>query len=213
MNRMMVSLAAALALVNGGAWAQPNDALGQLRACSVLEGTDRLQCLNALSRAIEPLARRKPSGSGWTISQTTSPVDYTPIATATTSAVDSSDGPGMQLAIKCRGNRTDLVLVGPSISGRGEEYAISYRIKDGPAAQFPGAAPALGVGVGFTGDVVRLLRSLPDQGDFAVHLARRTGTAQDAIFSLTGLARVREKMATVCKWPHEVAEPKSSPSK
>ena len=209
MSPMMVPLVTALGMVSGSALAQmANDPVAQLRTCSVLEGTDRLECLNALSRAIEPLARRKPGGNNWTITQTNSPVDYTPIATATTSALDSSDGSGMQLSIRCRGGRTDVVLAGAGISGRSDDYTISYRIKDGQTAQLPAAAPAFGVGVGFTGDVVRLLQSLPDEGDVAVHLSRRTGAAQDAVFSLTGLARVREKMATACKWPHEVAEPR-----
>ena len=34
----------------------------------------------------------------------------------------------MELSISCRNGRTNLVVTGQTISGRGDDYAISYRI-------------------------------------------------------------------------------------
>ena len=34
----------------------------------------------------------------------------------------------MQLTLYCRNGRTELVVAGPAVSGRGEDYAISYRV-------------------------------------------------------------------------------------
>ena len=65
--------------------------MAQLRACSVMESAERLDCLDKVSRSIpsERLQARKTDN--WIVSETTSPVDYSPIATVTTL---SNDGPG-----------------------------------------------------------------------------------------------------------------------
>jgi hypothetical protein len=155
-----------------------------------------------VSRSIPSERRQARNTDNWT-----SPVDYSPIATATTF---SNDGPGesvMKLSIGCRGGRTELVVVGPGISGRSDDYAISYRINDGQPLQIAAAVPASATGVAFAGDVVRLLQSLPDGGSLRIHLAPRAGTALAGMFSLAGLDTVRAKMAAACKWPHAIAKP------
>jgi hypothetical protein len=113
----------------------------------------------------------------------------------------------MQLSIRCRGGHTELAVAGPAISGRGEDYVISYRVNDGQPVQIAATVPAFGAGVALKGDAVPLLQSLPDQGDLTIHISPRVGTAHDGIFSLAGLQTVRGKMAAACKWPHAVAKP------
>ena len=115
----------------------------------------------------------------------------------------------MQLSIHCRGGRTELVVSGPAVSGGGADYTISYRINDGQPVQLAAGSPSFGTGAAFTGDVVRLLQSLPEEGDIAVRLSTRSGAAQDGHFSLGGLKTVREKVAAACKWPHAVARPRN----
>jgi hypothetical protein len=208
MKHGAIPLPVALAIVNGIALAQgADDPLAQLRACSLMERADRLECLDKLSRDTAPQARPAPREDGWIVSQTTSPVDYTPIVTATTSSRKVDSGSAMQLSIRCRGGHTELAVVGPAISGRGEDYAISYRVNDGQSVQIAETAPAFGAGVAFKGDAVPLLQSLPDQGDLTIRISPRVGTAHDGIFSLAGLQTVRGKMAAACKWPHAVAKP------
>ena len=126
-----------------------------------------------VSRSIPPERRQALQTDDWIVSETTSPVDYSPIATA---AMFSNDGPSesaMKLSIRCRGGRTELVVAGPGISGRSDDYAISYRFNDGQPLQITAAVPAFGAGVTFAGDVVRLLQSLPDGGSLIIHLAPR----------------------------------------
>ena len=103
--------------------------------------------------------------------------------------------------------RTELALAGPAISGRGEDYIISYRVNDGQPVQVAATVPASGAGVAFKGDAVTLVQSLPSEGEFAVHLAPRVGAVQDCIFSLVGLETVRATIAATCKWPRTVAKP------
>jgi hypothetical protein len=201
-------LSVAFEFASSVAFAQTgSDPVADLRACSVMQHEERLQCLEKLSRSIAPPARPAPAGSNWIVSETTSPVDYTPIVTATTSSRGGPNGSAIQLSIQCRRGRTELVLAGPAVASSSAEYAISYRINDGQPVQLAAGKPSFGTGAAFTGDVVRLLQSLPEDGDFAVRLSTRTGAAQEEHFLLGGLKTVREKLAVPCRWPLAVARP------
>ena len=198
----------ALALVGGIASAQgANDLALPRRACSLAEGADPLECLDKPSPAASPPLRLALAGDGWVVSETTSPIDYSPIATATTASRKVTGGSPMQLSIRCRGGRTELALTGPAIKGRGDSYFISYRINDGQSVQLSGATPAFGDGVAFKGDVVALLQQLPGDGELAVRLMPLSGSELEGIFSLNGLEMLRTRIGATCKWPHAVAKP------
>ena len=160
------------------------------------------------SRSIAPPQRPAPLAGNWTISETTSPLNYTPIVVAITPSHDDAEGSAMQLSIYCRNGRTELVVVGPAVSGRGEDYAISYRVNGDQPVQTAAGAPSFGTGAAFKGDVVRLLQLLPEEGDIAVRLSPRTGAALERHFSLGGLKTVRDKLAAACKWPQAIAKPR-----
>jgi hypothetical protein len=205
-----VPLSVAFNVAGGVALAQgASDPMAHLRACSLMERAERLECLDRLSRDIAPPARPAPAGDNWIVSETTSPVDYTPIVTATAFSRGGSEGSPAQLSIHCRGGRTELVVAGPAVSGSSGDYAISYRINDDQPVRLAAGSPSFGTGVAFTGDVVRLLQSLPEEGGIAVRLSARTGATQDGYFLLGGLKTVREKVAAACKWPHAVAKPRN----
>ena len=155
----------------------------------------------------QPPDRAAAGGDNWIVSETTSPVNYTPIVTATAFSRGGSDGSSMQLAIHCRGGRTELVVSGPAVSRSGADYTISYRVNDGQPVQLAAGSPSFGTGAAFTGDIVRLLQSLPEDGHIAVRISARSGAAQDGHFLLGGLKTAREKLAAACKWPHAVAGP------
>ena len=94
-----------------------------------------------------------------------------------------------------------------AVSRGGPDNTISYRVNDGQPVQVAAASPSFGTGVAFTGDVVSLLQSLPEEGNIAVRITARSGAAQDGHFLLGGLKTAREKLAAACKWPHAVAGP------
>jgi hypothetical protein len=186
---------------------ETGDPMAYLRACSLMEQAERLECLEKLSRNIAPPAGPAPGDDNWIISETTSPVDYTPIVAATAVSTGGSDGSSMHLSIHCRGGRTELVVAGPAVSRSSGDYVIFYRVNDGQQVQLAGGSPSFGTGVAFTGDIVRLLQSLPENGHIAVRVSARGSAAQDGRFSLGGLKTVREKLAAACKWPSAVARP------
>jgi hypothetical protein len=197
-----LEVASRIALAQG-----TGDPMADLRACSLMEHAQRLECLEKLSRSIAPPADPTPGSDNWIVSETTSPVNYTPIVSATALSAGGSDGSSMHLSIHCRGGRTELVVAGPAVSRSGGDYVISYRINDGQPVQLAAGSPSFGTGAAFTGDIVRLLQSLPENGHIAVRISVRGGAAQDGRFSLGGLKPVREKLAAACKWPSAVARP------
>ncbi|WP_338696870.1 MULTISPECIES: hypothetical protein [unclassified Bradyrhizobium] len=202
MKRAATRVVAGIMLLGGMSWAQAADdrRIAQLRACP--EG---MECPEKSPRASAPRPAN-PTGN-WIVSLTTSPIDYSPVATATTSSRDAAGGAGMTLSIRCHGGRSELIVAGPGVSGRGDDYAISYRVNDDQTMQIAAAVPASGIGVAFGGDVVRLLQSLPGNGGLNIHLTSRKGPALDAAFPLGGLDAVRVKIAAACKWPQPVAKP------
>jgi hypothetical protein len=194
-------VASRIALAQGA-----TDPMEHPRACVSIEREERVECLENPSRNVAP-AQPAPETGNWIVSETTSPVDYTPIVMATTLSRDSSNGSSMQFSIRCRAGRTELVVAGPALSRAGEGYAISYRINNGPQAELAATPLSSGTGVAFTGDVARLVQSLPDKGEVAIRFAARAGTAQEGHFSLGGLKTVRERFAATCRWPPTAAKP------
>ena len=145
--------------------------------------------------------------SSWVVSETTSPIDYSPIATATTLSRDGAGTSALRLSIRCRGGRTELTIAGSAITGRGDDYFLSYRVNGGRSVQLAGVAPAFGDGVAFKGDVVVLLQSLPAEGELVVRVFALSGNAEDGVFSLDGLEALRAKIGATCRWPHAIAKP------
>ena len=166
------SFFSALALLGGVASAQgANDPAAPLRDCLLMESAVRLECLDRASHVAPPSLQLALAGDSWIVSETTSPIDYSPIATAMTASRKVAGGAAMQLSIRCRGGRTELAVTGPAIKARGDDHVISYRVNGGQSVQLAGAPAAFGDGVALKGDVVTLLQQLPGDGEL------RTSTA------------------------------------
>jgi hypothetical protein len=158
-------------------------------------------CLQAVGFASHATSDR------WTVSETTSPIDYSPIATVSTASRNEAGTTAMQLAIRCRGGRTELAVTGSAITGRGDIYSISYRVNGGQPVQLAGAPATFGNGIAFKGDVVALLHSLPGDAQLELRLKPRLGNELEGIFSLDGLETLRARIGATCRWPRAVASP------
>lgn len=204
-----ILLSIAFAITSSVALAQDApDPMAHLRACAAMDPAARLECLDKLSRSIAPASQRPArSEDNWAVSETTSPVDYTPIVTATTFAQGSNQSSLTRLTIYCRGGRTELTVSGPAVAGGSSGSMIIYRINDAQPLQVTAGAPLFGSGAAFRTDVVHLLHSLPDEGDLYVRLVPRTGGTHQGEFALAGLKVVRDRVGAACKWPNVVAKP------
>jgi hypothetical protein len=216
MKSATAGLLVALALADASAMAQAaGDPMDRLRTCSTLSQAERIKCLDLLSREIGPEAARPRPASGsegtatpetWIISETTSPIDYSPVVIATATARVASDGLVMKLSIACRGGTTSLVLGGPSALPLGDGYALSYAVdEESPATLAAVVAPSR-TGMALGGDVVHFLVSL--QGEIAFRIVGRHDVTLEGRYSLAGLKITRERMAVSCRWPRKPDAPR-----
>jgi hypothetical protein len=217
MKTAAIYLTFAFGLASSAAPAQgAGDAMEQLRACSLLAPVERLDCLDRLSHDISPppaaassTSAAAPAASNWIVSQTTSPLDYSPVAIATASSRAGPEGATMQLSIQCRGGRTELVIGDPALTLRAEDHVVSYAVNDSPPAVVAAGAAASGTGVALRGDVVRLLASLPDHGDVAFRVTNRQGATLEGRYALAGLKTLLARLAVPCKWPATAGAPRN----
>ena len=220
MRTATIGAALTLGLASTGALGQDAGELTEkLRACSQLANPERLECLEKLSRDISPPSPARPAvssalgvspaASNWIVSETTSPVDYSPVATATASSSKGPNDPAMDLSIHCRGGRTELVISSPSLTRRVEEYVVSYGVNEAKPIVLVVSAAASGTGVAILGDVVRLLASLPGQGEITFRVTDRQGSTLEGRYALDGLKVLLGRLANPCKWPANAGAPRN----
>lgn len=146
---------------------------------------------------------KKPPDTNWLVSETTSPVDYTPLLTAMTRLPSNVKHAPNTLAIRCRGGHTELLVRtgGTWRVSRAREVQVEYQINDQPSVKLAWAASADGKTAIYKEDPVGLLQSLPEGARLKINVLDGPDPGHEATFPLAGLDAVREKIATACKWP------------
>jgi len=195
------------------ALAESGDVMDKVRSCLSLAFAERLECLEKVSQDIAPppalpVAAARPevssAGDNWIVSETTSPVDYSPVVIATALSAGGPEGVAMRLSIQCRGGRTDMAIDGPTLSQPSEEYAVSYAVDGNKPSLVTAGRPASGTGVIIKDDVPRILSSLPDMGHIVFHVTPRRGPATEGRYALGALKIVLKRFAVPCNWPGTV---------
>jgi Type VI secretion system VasI, EvfG, VC_A0118 len=150
-------------------------------------------------------ARAVPSratGPNWVVSQTTSPIDYSPLITAAIRLPVSAKHAPDTLAIRCRGRRTELLVRtgGTWRASRAGEVRIEYQINDQSVVKQRWTASADGRTAIYKDDAVEFLQSLPEGAQLKINVLDGPEPGQEATFQLAGLDAVREKIAAACSW-------------
>jgi Type VI secretion system VasI, EvfG, VC_A0118 len=149
-------------------------------------------------------AQNQLSDTVWVVSETTSPVDYSPLITAVIRSTSSVRDAPNTLAVRCRGSRTELLLrtEGAWRASRASEVQVDHQINDQPLVRLQWTVSADGKTASYKDDAVELLRSLPEGARLKISVfVRQEGPGQEATFQLTGLDGVRKKIGLACKWP------------
>jgi len=141
-------------------------------------------------------------GSGWTVSETTSPVDYSPLVTATILARSETKNAPTALVARCRGRRTELGLrmEGSPRPSRGGEILVAYQINDLPTVKLRWTASADGKTANYREDATALLQSFPEGAHLKIVVLDGSGGDSEAAFQLAGWNEIRDKIATACMW-------------
>jgi hypothetical protein len=205
--------AAALTILGHASLAQPaEDALRQMRDCLQLQGEARQQCVGRIWSNLAGEDAPAPSdtrgeppalvgGGNWVVSETTSPVDYSPQISASISAPAQSENAPRALAFHCRQNRAALTLstTGSWRASSNNEFRVDYRVNEQPTIEERWSASAGGRIATYRGDVLKFLQSLPGNGQISVRVFDWQGPAHEAIFALDGLSAIRQKLVAACR--------------
>jgi hypothetical protein len=175
-------------------------------ACFQSVRAAQVACLENMSH--EPStgsAQNQPADTAWVLSETTSPVDYSPLITAVIRSTSSVEDAPTTLAVRCRGLHTELLLrmAGTWPASRASEVQVDYQINDQPFVRLQWTVSADGKTASYKDDAVGLLRSLPENARLKISVFDRQGLGREATFQLTGLDSVRKKIGLACKWPSD----------
>jgi hypothetical protein len=196
-----------LALAQAG-----DDPAAQLAACARQDRTERSECVDALSqRTVRQPASGSTATGHWVLSETASPVNYSPLIIATTMSLSDSERVPSRLSISCRNGRTELAITNGGSSGprrSASHVVVAHQVGDQPPVVQRWNASATGQGAAFTGDVVGFLKSLPDHGEISIRVFDGRDVSNDGRFLLDGVSIVRQKVAAACKWPDGSGAPR-----
>jgi hypothetical protein len=144
----------------------------------------------------------KPQDTDWIVSETTSPVDYSPLITAVIRSTTSLQDAPNTLVIRCLGPRTEVLLrtEGTWRASRSSKVQVAYQINDQPPAKLQWITSADGKTASYGNDAVGFLQSLPEGARLKINVLDRAGPGHEATFQLAGLDAVRKKIAVPCKW-------------
>jgi hypothetical protein len=144
----------------------------------------------------------KPPAPDWLVSETTSPVDYSPLVTAVIRATtNAKDGPNT-LTVRCRGRRTELLVstAGVWVAPHGGQLQVDYQIDDQPFVRSLWTSSADGKSVSYSDDPVGLLQSLAEGARLTIDVSDRVSPRHEATFQLAGWDAIRKKVGATCKW-------------
>jgi hypothetical protein len=144
----------------------------------------------------------RPTGTDWVVSETTSPIDYSPLVIALIHSTSQAKDAANTLIMRCRGQRTELLVRtdGQWATTRGSELHAEYQINDQRMVALQWILSSDGKTATYKDDPVGLLQSLPDGARFKINIPDRSSSSHEATFRLDGWDAVREKIGTACKW-------------
>lgn len=187
-----------------------NDA-AQRTNCLQKARTAQLECLQRIppersaASVISPVSPSQTATTTdlWVISETTSPVDYSPLITAMIRSSSTDKDAPKTLAIRCHGRRTELLVrtEGTWRASPAKDIQVAYQINDQPLVRLTWTASVDGNTANYKNNSVGFLRSLPEGARLKISVLDASGRGHETTFQLAGLDAVREKIAAPCKWP------------
>jgi hypothetical protein len=137
----------------------------------------------------------------WVVSETTSPIDYSPLVTAQIHPLWREKAAPDSLLIGCHQSRVELLLriADASHVPPGGEIQVSYQLNNHSFVTQQWTVSADGKTLTYPDGAAGLLRSLPEGARLTIDVFDGSGPGRDAMFQLTGLDAVRRKIETACK--------------
>jgi hypothetical protein len=148
--------------------------------------------------------RAKAEETKWIVSETTSPIDYSPLVSATIRPRQQVNSGLSGLTISCRAKRIELSLrlMDDLDVPRWGELRIDSQIGDQRSVKQRWRwDEQQGTILFYEGDPVALLQSIPDEARLRLGVGDSKGARHMATYQLFGLDAVRKKVASACALP------------
>ena len=155
---------------------------------------------NAPGRVVD-LPANKPAPD-WVVSETTSPVDYSPLLTAVKHSTSNVKDAPNTLIIRCLGQRTELLVrtEGTWDALRAGELRVDYQLNEQAIVKQQWLLSPDGKTASAKDDPIGLLSSLPEDARLKITVTDRSAASHEATFQLAGWNAIRKKVGTACKW-------------
>ena len=148
-----------------------------------------------------PPEPRAPSTSSWIVSQTTSPIDYSPslVAELRSQSASKPDAPSV-LVLRCRAGLSEISVRTQGVWRRTRlgDIEVVLTSDDRPAERFRWELSPDGKNAYSLHDAAKILPGLSG-GRLTVAANDVRGEAGASTFDLTGIQAVREKLAATCR--------------
>lgn len=155
----------------------------------------------------QPMENSPTRPANWIVSETTSPIDYSPLVSAVLQATQPGDNGPTGLAISCRARRIELSLQFGGNSAWRNQPQIYFQAGDQSPVLLDWIWSPDGRIATLKNDPVLVLQSLPDGSTLRIWTTDRA--RQSTAFQLFGLERIRRKVATACNSPPQQAQTSS----
>jgi hypothetical protein len=147
--------------------------------------------------------QNRPAGEdNWIVSETTSPIDYSPLVAAVLHSTSNVNGGPNILGARCRAGHTELLIRTNGAWGvpHQNDLLVEYQINDRPVIRLPWILSTDGKTATYKQDAAELLRSIPEDATLKVVVVDSGNVRREATFGLGGLSGIRNKVGTACKW-------------
>ena len=157
-------------------------------------------------RSASTLDKPAPA-TDWIVSETMSPVDYSPLLTAVVRATSSAEGAPTTLAVRCRAQHTELSIRSERAWSlpRGADLMVDYQVNDRAVVRQPWLLSADGMTASYASDPIELLQSIPEGAILTIAVVAKATARRETTFRLNGLSDIRQKVAAACKWTPPIA--------
>jgi hypothetical protein len=138
----------------------------------------------------------------WVLSETTSPVDYSPLLTAVLHSISSAKDAPSSFTVRCRAQRTEVSLRtnGSWDTSRRGAFPVESQVDELAVVRQQWSLSTDGRMAIYKDDAVAFLQSLPEGATLKVVVTPRENVRSEATFRLVGLSAIRQKVAAACKW-------------
>jgi hypothetical protein len=158
-----------------------------------------------------PVAPAKPSSDGWTIGETTSPVDFSPLLVAELRPVAPAPaGAPAVLMVRCRNAHTEISVraQGAWRASRAGDVDVALQVDDKETAHLRWWLSQDGRMASLPQDAAETVRAW-SESRVSITVTDGGGSGGASVFDLSGVETVRARLAAACHWPPSRTEARS----